>query len=163
GPGGRLLLASEGEGRVLEVSPDGTARWWTPPLYPLGRAAGLFRTAGAGIEGLAILESGAALIAAEREPRGLIELPAAPDVAGARRARAVRAAQRSPGRLQRSHDVAQPGLCAVAQLAPRRAPGEARRRLGRDRGVELRARREPTRPRLPRQQVRPRRRAGRRR
>jgi hypothetical protein len=77
---GKFWLLSEGRCRVLEVtSVDGTAasgqaRWLTDSLESVGLAAGLFQTAGAGLEGLAPLPNGGVLLAGEREPRGLIEL-----------------------------------------------------------------------------------------
>jgi hypothetical protein len=74
-PGGALLLASEARYRVLRVSPDGSADWYTPQLAILGRQAGLFLKRNAGLEGVARLPNGRLLLAAEREPRGLIELP----------------------------------------------------------------------------------------
>ena len=72
-PDGGFLLASEAQYRILKVTPAGEAEWHTPPLLELGRRAGLFQRRNAGIEGVTIW-SGELVLAAEREPRGLIEL-----------------------------------------------------------------------------------------
>ena len=73
-PDGSVLLASEQRLAVLAVPPSGRARWVTPSLDAPGRQAGLFHVGGAGIEGIALLGEGTLLLAAEREPRGLIEV-----------------------------------------------------------------------------------------
>ncbi|HKO90030.1 MAG TPA: esterase-like activity of phytase family protein, partial [Polyangiaceae bacterium] len=95
GPDGALLLLSEASFRVLrvvEAAPGdavphaGRASWlgtegagqgseW-PSLRELGQAAGFFGVAGADLEGLTVLPDGALLLAAERQPRGLVELGA---------------------------------------------------------------------------------------
>jgi len=69
---GSWLLASEGEFRVLKVSSDGKTSWATPSLRARGEERGLFQKSGAGIEGIARTGS-TLLLAAEREPRGLLE------------------------------------------------------------------------------------------
>lgn len=74
-PDGSLLLVSEARYRVLRVRRDGTAAWVTPTLAALGRNAGLFLKHNAALEGITRLDHGRLLLAAEREPRGLIELP----------------------------------------------------------------------------------------
>ena len=71
-----LLLASEGRSRVLRVEPDGATAWITPALEELGRPLGMLRLDNAGLEGIARLPNGRILVAAERDLRGLIELPA---------------------------------------------------------------------------------------
>jgi hypothetical protein len=72
---GSLLLASEARYRVLQVSRDGNATWFTPSLQAIGLEVGLFRKRNAAFEGITRLDDGRILLAAEREPRGLIELP----------------------------------------------------------------------------------------
>jgi hypothetical protein len=71
-----LLLASEGRSRVLRVEPDGATSWITPALEEIARPLGMLRLDNAGLEGIARLPNGRILLAAERELRGLIELPA---------------------------------------------------------------------------------------
>ncbi len=73
---GALLLASEGRSRVLLVQPDGATAWITPALDDIGRPLGMLRLNNAGLEGIARLPNGRILVAAERDLRGLIELPA---------------------------------------------------------------------------------------
>jgi hypothetical protein len=75
GADGALLLVSEARYRVLSVTREGRAAWVTPILQPLGAAAGLFRKRNAALEGVTRLDDGRLLLAAEREPRGLLELP----------------------------------------------------------------------------------------
>jgi uncharacterized protein YjiK len=81
---GALLLASEARYRALRVDLGGGATWLTPSLEGIGHAAGLFRKYNANLEGIARLADGRLLLAAEREPRGLIELPANGDLSSAR-------------------------------------------------------------------------------
>jgi hypothetical protein len=69
-----LLLASEAHGRVLRVASTGQASWQTPSLKEAGRKRGLFARPNAGIEGIAVLGQGRLVLAAERQPRGLIEV-----------------------------------------------------------------------------------------
>lgn len=75
-PGGALLLASEGRSRVLRVEPDGATEWLTPSLELIAHQRGMLRVVNAGLEGVARLPNGHILLAAERDLRGLIELPA---------------------------------------------------------------------------------------
>jgi hypothetical protein len=77
---GALLLASEMRFRVLRVEVSGSAQWITPHLETVGHRIGLFQKDNACLEGVARLPNGRLLVAAEREPRGLIELGDAPDV-----------------------------------------------------------------------------------
>lgn len=70
---GTWLLVSEAQGRVLRVTPSGATSWATPSLEPTGAQVGLFARRGAGLEGVTRLSDGALLLAAEREPRGLLE------------------------------------------------------------------------------------------
>lgn len=72
GEGGSLLLASEAQFRILAVSPSGKATWSTPSLEKAGQEQGLFQKRNAGIEGVAKMGT-QLVIAAEREPRGLLE------------------------------------------------------------------------------------------
>lgn len=73
---GALLLASEGRSRVLLVQPDGATAWITPPLDELVRPLGILQVDNAGLEGIVGLPNGRILLAAERDRRGLIEMPA---------------------------------------------------------------------------------------
>ena len=73
GADGSLLLASEAQLRVLAVSPSGGATWFTSSLEKVGQREGLFQKRNAGIEGVARLGK-QVVIAAEREPRGLLEV-----------------------------------------------------------------------------------------
>jgi len=75
-PAGALLLASEGRSRVLRVAPDGATAWITPPLDDIVRPLNMLRLNNAGLEGIVRLPNGRILLAAERDLRGLIELPA---------------------------------------------------------------------------------------
>ena len=81
---GALLLVSERHFRVLRVQLEAPeqgrapgaakARWLTESLETRGHEAGLFQKQNANFEGLVRLSSGALLLAAEREPRGLMQL-----------------------------------------------------------------------------------------
>ena len=73
GPDGSLLLASEAQFRVLAVSASGQATWFTSSLERFGQSAGLFQKRNAGLEGVARVGK-QVVIAAEREPRGLLEV-----------------------------------------------------------------------------------------
>lgn len=74
-PDGGYFLASEEAARVLRVpAGGGGARWVTPDLRAAGAASGLFAQHNAGCEGLALLGPDDLLVAAEREPRGLLEM-----------------------------------------------------------------------------------------
>ncbi|HWA73708.1 MAG TPA: esterase-like activity of phytase family protein [Polyangiaceae bacterium] len=84
-PGGSLLLASEARYRVLAVTKAGVASWFTHSVQALGLESGLFRKRNAGLEGITFAPGGRLLLAAEREPRGLIEFDTPP---GSSRARA---------------------------------------------------------------------------
>jgi uncharacterized protein YjiK len=70
---GSLLLASEAQFRLLAVSASGRATWFTSSLEKVGQAAGLFQKRNAGLEGVARVGN-QLVIAAEREPRGLLEV-----------------------------------------------------------------------------------------
>ncbi len=71
---GVFYLASEAYSRVLRVTPDGQADWLFESVFPAGRKEGLFRARNAHLEGITLLENGNFLLAAERHPRGLIEM-----------------------------------------------------------------------------------------
>jgi hypothetical protein len=66
---GTLLLPSEAHSSLLLVDAAGSARF-TLPLIPVG--FGLLQKRNAGLEGVTTLGDGSYLLAAEREPRGLI-------------------------------------------------------------------------------------------
>jgi uncharacterized protein YjiK len=68
---GDFLVVSEAHSRVFSVRPSGEARWWPIDLLSPARAAGLLATRGAGFEGVALLGD-RLVVAAEREPRGLV-------------------------------------------------------------------------------------------
>lgn len=70
-----FYLVSEATYRVLRVHEGGgDLEWVTPSVEAAGREAGLFGVKGAGLEGIAVLGPGRFLLAAEREPRGLIDV-----------------------------------------------------------------------------------------
>ena len=73
---GGFFLVSEEQGRVLHIPKAGTAQWLTDDLRtaPAVKTAELLRTHNAGFEGLALLAPGHFLLAAERQPRGLVEV-----------------------------------------------------------------------------------------
>lgn len=78
---GALLLISESRHRVLRLELDalrGRARasWLTPSLEAEGKAGGCFQVDGAAFEGITRLPDGDLLLAAERQPRGLVQLRA---------------------------------------------------------------------------------------
>lgn len=74
-PDGSWLLASESRHRVLAVpARGGTGRWITPDLRTAAAASGLLQQENAGLEGIAVRPDGTLLLAAERQPRGLILL-----------------------------------------------------------------------------------------
>jgi hypothetical protein len=87
---GTIFLISESRFRVLALSADGSrmeaprearARWVTPSLQAKGLAGGCFQVPGGYFEGMVWLPSGGLLLAAERQPRGLIQLGAELSVA----------------------------------------------------------------------------------
>jgi hypothetical protein len=76
--GGTFYLISEAKGRVLRVTPDGTASWATDDLREAGRLKGLFAKDNAGFEGITWLGPNRWLGAVEREPRGILEWSGTP-------------------------------------------------------------------------------------
>ncbi len=81
---GSFLVVSESRFRILHVAPEGTpgpaashaarASWCSPSLEGSGQAVGCFQLPNANFEGITRLPTGGLLLAAERQPRGLIEL-----------------------------------------------------------------------------------------
>ena len=72
---GFFFLVSEAILRVLRVHETGTdLAWVTPGVEEAGLEAGLFGEKKARLEGLALLGGGRLLLAAERAPRGLVEV-----------------------------------------------------------------------------------------
>jgi hypothetical protein len=80
---GSFFLVSEAILRVLRVhETGGDLAWVIPTVEEVGREAGLFNEKNARLEGLAMLGGGRLVLAAERAPRGLIEVvldPRAPE------------------------------------------------------------------------------------
>lgn len=72
GPGGGFFLVSERFARVLQVFPDGHSEWASPSGLSAGRAGELFQNRAGLAEGLTRLPDGGFLLAAERQPRGLL-------------------------------------------------------------------------------------------
>ncbi len=74
-PDGGFFLAPEWGFAVCHVpAGGGLARWVTPDVKSAGMSAGLFATKDGFVEGIAVLGDGHFLLAAERGPRGVIEI-----------------------------------------------------------------------------------------
>lgn len=72
---GGFYVASEwGFGIYHVPAGGGAAEWVTPSLRAAGATVGLFATKDAFVEGVAVLGDGWFLVAAERQPRGVIEV-----------------------------------------------------------------------------------------
>jgi hypothetical protein len=72
---GGFYVASEWGFAIYHVpAAGGTAQWVTPNLRAVGESVGLFATKDAFVEGVAVLGESWFLVAAERQPRGLIEV-----------------------------------------------------------------------------------------
>jgi hypothetical protein len=72
---GSFFIVSESNFRVLRVHETGRdLAWVTPSVEQVGIAAGLFGEKNARLEGLALLGGGRVVLAAERAPRGLIDV-----------------------------------------------------------------------------------------
>jgi hypothetical protein len=81
---GSFLVVSESRFRILHLALEGglgpaaphaaRASWCSPSLEDRGRAVGCFQLPNASFEGITRLPAGGLLLAAERQPRGLIEL-----------------------------------------------------------------------------------------
>lgn len=72
-----FYLASEAHHRLIRVTPDGQTAWVThdgSSFFPAAEKAGLFQVFNAALEGLTYVGQGTFLMAAERQPRGLIEV-----------------------------------------------------------------------------------------
>jgi hypothetical protein len=74
GKDGALYLASEQACRILRVDKDGDAEWEGPSLLEAGAEKGLFAGGNSGLEGVAPLGKKRFLVAAAREPRGLLDV-----------------------------------------------------------------------------------------
>jgi hypothetical protein len=74
GKDGDLYLASEPACRILKVDRSGDGEWFGPGLLEAGAEKGLFAGNNSGIEGLAQIGERKFLVAAAREPRGLLEV-----------------------------------------------------------------------------------------
>lgn len=74
GPDGALYLASEQACRIMRVEKDGDAEWMGPSLLEAGAEKGLFAGGNSGIEGIAPMGKKKFLVAASREPRGLLDV-----------------------------------------------------------------------------------------
>ncbi len=72
--GGDLYLASSQACRVMKVEANGDAEWEGPSLLEAGAEKGLFSGENSGIEGLVPAGKKKFLLAASREPRGLLDL-----------------------------------------------------------------------------------------
>ena len=72
-----FYLISELHFQILKISKDGKNQQWIPDdesLKIAGKESGLFTTHNAYIEGICLLEDQKFLLAAERQPRGFIEI-----------------------------------------------------------------------------------------
>ena len=80
---GFFFLLSESLYRVLRVHETGSdLAWVTPSVEAVGREAGLFNEKNARLEGLALLGGGAVILAAERAPRGMVDILIDPEGTG---------------------------------------------------------------------------------
>ena len=70
---GNLYLASDANCRIMKVESDGDAEWEGPGLLETGAEKGLFSGENSGIEGIAIAGKKRFVVAASREPRGLLQ------------------------------------------------------------------------------------------
>jgi hypothetical protein len=74
GKDGSLYLAAEQACRILKVEGSGEGEWFGPALLEAGAEKGLFAGNNSGLEGLAQIGPRKFLVAAAREPRGLLEV-----------------------------------------------------------------------------------------
>ncbi len=72
--GGNLYLASGTACRILKVESDGDAEWEGPALLEAGAEKGLFSGENSGLEGIAVAGKRKFVVAASREPRGLLQV-----------------------------------------------------------------------------------------
>lgn len=73
GGDGDFYLAGEQACRILRVDKSGDGEWFGPSLLEAGAEKGLFAGGNSGLEGIAPLGGRKFLVAAAREPRGLLE------------------------------------------------------------------------------------------
>lgn len=72
---GNFYLASETAFRILRVSANGEeVSWVTPSLKSIGEEKGLFQARGGYIEGITWVDKNQFVLAAERQPRGILEV-----------------------------------------------------------------------------------------
>lgn len=72
---GNFYVASESALRAIYVSSNGdSVAWATASVRKAGEYRGLFKTPNANLEGIALMGQHSLLLAAERQPRGLIEV-----------------------------------------------------------------------------------------
>ncbi len=72
---GNFYLISERSYRVVYVSANGdSVGWYTLNMKKAGERQGLFKTPNAHLEGITWIDESRMLVAAERQPRGLIEI-----------------------------------------------------------------------------------------
>jgi hypothetical protein len=71
---GNMYLASEPNCRIMKVESDGDAEWDGPGLLEAGTEKGLFSGENAGIEGISLTGKKKFVVAASREPRGLLQV-----------------------------------------------------------------------------------------
>jgi hypothetical protein len=74
GKDGDIYLAAEQACRILRVDKSGEGEWFGPALLEAGAEKGLFAGNNSGLEGLAQIGPRKFLVAAAREPRGLLEV-----------------------------------------------------------------------------------------
>ncbi len=74
GKDGDLYLSAEQACRILKVDPSGDGDWFGPALLEAGAEKGLFAGNNSGLEGLVQIGARKFLVAAAREPRGLLEV-----------------------------------------------------------------------------------------
>ncbi len=74
--GDDFYLLSEAHHRMVRVKSNGDVTWVPdgPSFYPSAHESGLFQVFNASLEGVTYLDEGRFLLAAERQPRGLIEV-----------------------------------------------------------------------------------------
>ncbi len=71
---GDLFLAGGPACRIMHVTSGGKAEWLGPSLLEAGVEKGLFAGENSGVEGLVRMGEGKFLVAASRDPRGLLQL-----------------------------------------------------------------------------------------
>jgi hypothetical protein len=71
---GNFYIVSESRFRILRVTANGEIAWITPDLKPYGEEKGLFQVFNAYLEGITRIGKNRFILAAERQPRGLLEV-----------------------------------------------------------------------------------------